>query len=131
LRGWPGTLVSLQRAPQADELNAIRRAAGAAVHDLSSINEDLRDALAVLAALDEYVAVSNTNVHLLAGVGRSARVLVPSPPEWRWMRGDGGSPWFPGFSVYRQPVSRDWSAPLARLRADLVTSAAAPRPAPA
>jgi Flp pilus assembly protein TadD len=128
LRGWPGTLVSLQRAPQADELNAIRRAAGAAVHDLSSVNEDLRDALAVLAALDEYVAVSNTNVHLLAGVGRSARVLVPCPPEWRWMRTGDASPWFPAFSVYRQPASRDWTEPLRLLRADLFAAAGSPPP---
>jgi Tfp pilus assembly protein PilF len=131
LRGWPGTLVSLQRASLADELDAIRRAAGTTVHDLSPVNEDLREALAVLAALDEYVAVSNTNVHLLAGLNRTARVLVPYPPEWRWMRGEGGSVWFPGCPVYRQAVSRDWTAPLARLRADLLTSAAAPRPAPA
>jgi Flp pilus assembly protein TadD len=129
LRGWPGTLVSLQRAPLADELEAIRGAAGAAVHDLSAANENLPEVLAVLAALDEYVAVSNTNIHLLAGIKRTARVLVPYPPEWRWMRTPGESPWFPGFSVYRQPVSRDWSMPLERLRADLFTSAEAPPPA--
>jgi hypothetical protein len=92
------------------------------------VNEDLREALAVLAALDEYVAVSNTNVHLLAGVGRHARVLVPCPPEWRWMRTGDASPWFPGFSVYRQPASRDWTEPLRLLRADLFAAAGSPPP---
>ncbi len=75
--------------------------------------------LAVLSLVDEYVSVSNTNIHLLAGIGRSARVLVPFPPEWRWLRREDRSPWFPDFPVYRQPVSRDWSAPLAALRQDL------------
>lgn len=131
LQGWPGTLVSLQRAPLAGELDAIRRAARAEVHDLSAANEDLREVLAVLAALDVYVAVSNTNVHLLAGLGRTARVLVPYPPEWRWMRSEGGSPWFAGFSVYRQPANRDWTASLERLRSDLLTSAGSPPRAPA
>ena len=112
LRGWPGTLLSLQRAPAPGETEGM--------HDFSAVNEDLRDALALLAVLDEYVAVSNTNIHLRAGIGRTARVLVPSPPEWRWMRSAEGSPWFPGFSVYRQPPSRDWSAPLRRLREDLL-----------
>jgi tetratricopeptide (TPR) repeat protein len=116
LRGYPGTLVSLQRAPSPGE----REALGVHVHDFSAVNDDLRDALAVLAVLDEYVAVSNTNIHLRAGIGRTARVLVPSPPEWRWMRAGDGSPWFPGFSVYRQPPNRDWSAPLRRLREDLL-----------
>jgi hypothetical protein len=131
LRGWPGTLVSLQRDPSPEELHALQIAAAAPVHDLSRTNEDLRQMLAVLAALDDYVTVSNTNVHLRAGLGRTARVLVPNPPEWRWMRAEGGSPWFPGFSVYRQPASRDWSAALAKLRSDLASSAGAAPRAPA
>jgi tetratricopeptide (TPR) repeat protein len=118
VRGWRGTLVSLQRAPVRAELEALRAAARAAVHDLSAANADLCDALDVLAQLDEYVGVSNTNMHLLAGLGRSGRVLVPCPPEWRWMR-EGASPWFPGFSVYRQSSAGDWSQALRRLRADL------------
>jgi Flp pilus assembly protein TadD len=131
VRGWRGTLVSLQRSPAPEELQALRAAAGAPVHDLAAVNDDLRDALAVLARLDEYVAVSNTNIHLLAGLGRRARVLVPYPPEWRWMR-EGESPWFPGFPVYRQSARRDWREALQRLRADLFTiEAESPPPAPA
>jgi Tfp pilus assembly protein PilF len=121
LRGWPGTLVAVQRGPRAGEFDAVRRAANAPVHDLSALNEDLPQMLALLAAVDEYVCVSNTNVHMIAGLGRTARVLVPYPPEWRWMRGNGGSAWFPRFPVYRQPQSRDWGEPLARLRADLLS----------
>ncbi len=129
LRGWRGTLVSLQRNPSAEEHKALSTAVGAPVHDLSNLNEDLRVALAVVALLDEYVAVSNTNIHLRAGIGRTARVLVPNPPEWRWMRTEGGSPWFPGFSVYRQPPSRDWSDALRRLREDLLGGSAPRAPA--
>ena len=119
VRGWRGTLVSLQRAPTAGELQAVREASSAEVHDLSAVNENLREMLALLAQLDEYVAVSNTNIHLLAGLGGRARVLVPYPPEWRWMRREGESLWFPGFPVYRQASDHDWSAPLRRLRQDL------------
>ena len=72
-----------------------------------------------LFALDEYVGVSNANMHLLAGIGKTARVLVPYPGEWRWMRRAGPSPWFPNFSLYRQPQSRDWSGALQELRGDL------------
>jgi hypothetical protein len=122
--------VCLQRAPAHVELEALRAGARAPVHDLSAANDDLREALAVLSQLDEYVAVSNTNIHLLAGLGRTARVLVPHPPEWRWMRA-GESPWFPGFSVYRQPAGLDWSEPLRRLREDLLGPAGSPPRAPA
>jgi hypothetical protein len=115
LRGWPGTIIALQRGARPGEAAQF----GAPFHDLSFLGDDLPALVAVLAELDEYVTVSNTNVHLLAGLGRTARVLVPYPAEWRWMRREGDSPWFPGFPVYRQAQSRDWSAALEQLRRDL------------
>jgi hypothetical protein len=92
------------------------------VHDGASLNASLEDALAAVEILDEYVAVSNTNVHLRAAAGRSARVLVPWPPEWRWTAAEGESPWFRGMPTYRQAAGGDWSAALARLRGDLQAS---------
>jgi Tfp pilus assembly protein PilF len=120
LRGWRGTLVSVQRQPRAGETEALAAAARAPAHDLSALNEDLPEILALLSVTEEYACVSNTNVHLLAGVGRTARVLVPYPAEWRWMSEGTSSPWFPGFAVYRQPRSRSWQDPLAALRRDLI-----------
>ncbi|MCZ7566661.1 MAG: tetratricopeptide repeat protein [Burkholderiales bacterium] len=116
----PGTLVSLQRQPGADETRALAALAGRPVHDLSEANEDLEAALALVAVLDDYVAVSNTNVHLRAGAGQTSKVLVPFPPEWRWMARGEESPWFPGNRVYRQSARRDWTQALGALAADLV-----------
>jgi len=130
VRGWPGTLVSLQRGLRAGELEELSRAAGAKVHDLAAATDDLGEALGVLGELDEYVGVINTNMHLLAGMGRTARVLVPRPIDWRWMR-EGDSPWFPGFTIYRQPPSYDWAEPLSRLREDLLARGESPPRAPA
>jgi Tfp pilus assembly protein PilF len=118
LRGLSGTVVALQRGATPEELQAMREAIGVPVHDITLADDDLQLIAAVLEALDEYIAVSNTNFHLLAGLGRRAKVLVPHPAYWRWMR-EGPSVWFPGFAAYRQPPSRDWTEPLARLREDL------------
>jgi Flp pilus assembly protein TadD len=119
LRGWPGTVVLLQRGARAGEAAEFAAALQAPAHDLSALGEDLRALLAVLAVVDDYVTVSNTNVHLLAGLNRTARVLVPRPQEWRWMHAGDASPWFPGFKIYRQPPSRGWEQPLLNLRKDL------------
>lgn len=119
LRGWPGTVILLQRGARPEDRAEFGAAFQGRCHDLSELGDDLAALLAVLAALDEYAGVSNANMHLLAGLGKTARVLVPYPGEWRWMRREGPSPWFPGFAVYRQPQSRDWTEPLKRLRADL------------
>lgn len=118
-RIWPGSVVVLQRSPKPQDLAAFSDAAGRSWLDWSGVNDDLRDALAALSLLDDYVGVSNTNMHLLAGIGKTARVLVPSPPEWRWMAQGDTSPWFPGFRIYRQSQDQSWGDALARLKNDL------------
>jgi tetratricopeptide (TPR) repeat protein len=119
LREVAGTLIALQRNPERIEIERLASIAGRPVHDLSRLNEDLEGMLALLALADDYIGVSNTNMHLRAGAGRSARVLVPGPAEWRWMVRGEESPWFPGFRIYRQAPDGDWSDALARVAADL------------
>lgn len=122
LRGVSGTLVSLQRRPQPGETERLAALVGRPVHDLSATNEDLEEMLAFLAVLDDYIGVSSTNMHLRAGVGKTARVLVPWPPEWRWMATGDESPWFPGFRIYRQSLDGDWTGALARLAEHLAVN---------
>jgi tetratricopeptide (TPR) repeat protein len=117
LRDTRATLLSIQRAPLADETATLATLVGRPVHDLSSVNDDLARMLALLSVIDDYVGVSNTNMHLRAALRRPARVLVPHPPEFRWLARGDRSPWFPEFTVYR--AESDWDAALARLAADL------------
>jgi Flp pilus assembly protein TadD len=116
---WPGTLLALQRGVRGGEIDEAGAVAGRLVHDFSALNDDLTEMTAALDVVDEYVTVSNTNVHMRAGVGKRARVLVPCPAEWRWMDAGERSPWFRDMPIYRQPISRDWSEPLAALQRDL------------
>jgi hypothetical protein len=115
----PGTLIALQRNPWPGEIARCAEAAGRTVHDFSDANADLEDALALMHCVDEIVGVSNTNVHLRAGLGKTGRILLPAPPEWRWMATGDESPWFRGFSVYRQGADGDWTAAIGRLADDL------------
>jgi tetratricopeptide (TPR) repeat protein len=114
----PGTLVAVQRNPEAGEVARLSNLAGRPVHDFSDTNADLEDALALMACLDDYVGVSNTNIHLLAGAGGHARMLVPSPPEWRWLAQGEESPWFGGFPVFRQQPDGKWEGALATILRD-------------
>ena len=124
LRGIPATVLVLQRELLAGEVASFEQTLGKKAHDLSALNEDIEALLALLALLDDYVGVSNTNMHLRAGTDKTARVLVPAPPEWRWMAEGKESPWFPGFSVYRQGYDGNWDGALRELENDLRRSLA-------
>ena len=119
VRDWPGTLVALQRQPLADEVAELTRLCGRPIADFTKDNDSLEDMLAIVSALDEYVAVSNTNVHLRAAVGLSTSVLVPSPPDWRWMASGERAPWFPDCPLFRQQSDASWDAALTGLTAML------------
>jgi len=119
MRATTGTLVALQRNPNPGEIDAFADAAGRQIHDLTDLNETLEDMLALVGLLDDYICVSNSNVHLRAATGRPCRVLVPSPPEFRWMAAGDESPWFPGTRVYRQHADGDWDQALAALANDM------------
>jgi tetratricopeptide (TPR) repeat protein len=121
LRDVPGTIIVIQRSVAEDELAAFRAALGRDyyVFDGDTLAEDaeLREIASLLLALKEYIGVSNTNMHLMAGMGRTARVLMTFPPEWRWTTSKDESPWFPGFRTYREDVE-GWDNALAKLRSE-------------
>jgi tetratricopeptide (TPR) repeat protein len=119
LRNVPAEVLILQRKPQAGEIDEVSRILGRTAHDFTDLNDDLEGMLALLDELEDYVTVSNTNVHLRIGLRKPCRVLVPNPPDYRWMISGDTSPWFPGARVYRQCVGGDWSPALDALATDL------------
>lgn len=112
------TVVSIQRAPKAGETEAFAAALGRAVLDCSQDNADLKRMAGLLAAVDRYVGVSSTNVHIAAALGRAGSILVSRSWEWRYGNEGASSPWFPAFRLYREDAS-GWSQALSALRADL------------
>ncbi len=116
------TLIALQRNPEEGEIDTVAAAAGREVHDFTALNDDLESMLALLGALDDYVCVSNTNVHLMAARGLTCRVLVPFPPEYRWMNAGSESPWFPGTRVYRETRGGGWTGALEELGAEIAAA---------
>jgi tetratricopeptide (TPR) repeat protein len=126
LRPLRATFVIMQRRPSPADEQRFVAALGRPALDLSAVNDDLRDALAVLSILDDYIAPSNTNTHLRAAASRkTARVLVPSGPEWRWGLRTDRSAWFPEFRIYRESLQAGWAPAFKALALDLVESVAA------
>jgi len=108
-RTTDATLIALQRQPLPQDLAELGRVPGRIMADFTHVNDDLEDMLALLSLLDDYVGVSNTNMHLRAGLGLTAQVWVPYPPDWRWLLAGDHSPWFPQFELARQTANGDWT----------------------
>jgi len=117
LRGARVTWIGIQRRPESGSREAAQAALDTRVHDFSPWNEDLEDMLALLSLVDDYVGPSNANTHLLAGLGKTQHVLVPNPPEWRWMIEGTESPWFRGSRVFRPTAAGDWAPAFRHLAA--------------
>ena len=113
-------VVILQRRPTPDELAWVQEQLGTTrCLDVSMVDQDLPELLALLSTLDGLVGVSNTNVHLMAALGRGGDVLVPNPPEFRWNETGATAPWFGDFRVWRQGQDGDWAAAMAALQTSL------------
>jgi tetratricopeptide (TPR) repeat protein len=73
--------------------------------------EDYENTVALIAALDEVVTVTTTVAHVCGALGRKAKVLVPSVPQWRYAyRCGDGMIWYPEDSVklIRQNPGETW-----------------------
>lgn len=122
VRGWPGTLIALQRQPLEGEIAELSRLCGRPLADFTADNDSLEDMLAIVSLLESYVAVSNTNVHLRSALGLPTLILVPRPPDWRWMASGECSPWFPDCPLFRQASDASWESALDGLTAMLNTN---------
>jgi hypothetical protein len=120
LREKNATCVIVQRNPEPGEISAFEQALGRPVLDFSETNNDLEGMLALMEQLDDYIGVDNTNMHLRASVGNTARILVPHLQDFRCMAKGDSSPWFAGFTIYRRTPDHDWSDALTQLKRHLI-----------
>ena len=113
----------MQRHPRAGEREKLAASLGAPVRDFNAANDDLEEMLALMSLVDAYAGVSNANVYLRTGAGRDMQLLVPYPPEWRWVLETDRTPWFANVRVHRQLPDGDWTGALRGLRAALTSTA--------
>ncbi len=111
--GQPGFgFVSLQYGDCADEIAAVRQSLGVEVLRDAGIDplRSMDDLAAQTGAMDLVVSIDNSTVHLAGALGVPVWILLPDPPEWRWMLDRSDSPWYPSARLIRQPRSGDWDS---------------------
>jgi Flp pilus assembly protein TadD len=102
--------INLQYGNHAQEIDSIRDTAH--IHDWPESDplKDLDDFAAQIAALDLVISVDNTTVHMAGALGIPVWVLLPVVPDWRWVQGESGSPWYPTMRLFHQAKHGEWSS---------------------
>ena len=123
------SIISVQRVPDAKESKAFEAGLGRKFLDLSRLNDNLPEMLALMELVDDYIAVPNTNHHLREALGKPTKIIVNRPYEdWRWAH-QNNSPWYPNAVCYRQSLDGDLAHVFKQLKTDLLTKFSNAQPA--
>lgn len=114
LDGLDLAVFSLQADERADQIPA-----GSGWIDLRPRITDFASSAALIRQMDAVISVDTAALHLAGGLGVPVYILLVKGADWRWMRDRRETPWYPSARLLRQERPRDWSRPLAELRAAL------------
>jgi len=120
----PGVrFVDLQYGDTRDELREVAAATGIQVERVEDIDNfrDIDGLAALIAACDAVVSVSNTTVHIAAGLGKPVYILLPYSQGtlWYWHVERSDCPWYPSAKLFRQERPGDWGGAIANAAAEL------------
>ncbi len=105
------SLISLQKRPPATEPPPD----GLVLHDWTDELHDFLDTAALATALDLIITVDTSVAHMAGALGRPVWILNRFDHCWRWLSGEGGSPWYPTARLFRQPAPDTWPAVIAEV----------------
>lgn len=71
-------------------------------------NGRFMDTPAVMLNLDLVITIDTSIVHLAGGLGVQTWLLLPEPPDWRWILNRTDSPWYPTMRLFKQDKLGDW-----------------------
>jgi tetratricopeptide (TPR) repeat protein len=115
--------VDLQYGDTTEERAAAEAALGVSIVHMPDLDlrEDLDGVAALINACDLVISISNTTVHLAAGLGKPTWVLVPAAAGnlWYWMRGTVRSPWYESATIIRQKIRGQWDEIIADVKSRL------------
>ena len=72
-----------------------------------------------MAHLDLLITVDTAAAHLAGAMERQVWVMLPSNPDWRWLREREDSVWYPTMRLFRQRTIGDWPEVIARVAQEL------------
>ena len=111
--------INLQYGDCRQEIEDAHESLGVRIHDWEDADplKDMDNFAAQISALDLVISIDNSTVHMAGSLGIPTWVLLPTPPDWRWMLDREDTPWYPSLRLLRQPQPGEW-APVFRRAAN-------------
>jgi Family of unknown function (DUF6165)/Tetratricopeptide repeat/Glycosyltransferase family 9 (heptosyltransferase) len=126
LAAVPGvTLVSLQKGPGEDQIEANRAAVPLAVFPELDAFEPFLDTAAVMQHLDLVISADTAIAHLAGALGRPVWLVLGTDCDWRWGADRSETPWYATARLFRQKRFADWPGVVAEMAAALAAGPAA------
>ncbi|NJL59203.1 MAG: FkbM family methyltransferase [Desulfobacteraceae bacterium] len=97
------------------------------ITDLSDQLKNFSDTASAIAALDLVISVDTAVAHLSGALGKPIWVMIPSGPDFRWMRDSEYSPWYPSMRLFRQSEHDRWAPVIGRVAEELSAAAGGDR----
>ena len=113
---------SLQVGDRAADLAA---APAGRICDLAPELADFAETAAAIMQLDVVVTPDTAVAHLAGSLGRPTLVMLSFATDWRWVRGQDSSPWYPGMRLIRQTGRSGWKPVIEAVAARLAAMAEA------
>jgi tetratricopeptide (TPR) repeat protein len=82
---------------------------------------DFAETAALAGLMDLVISVDTAVAHLAGALALPLWLLIPDPPDYRWMLEREDSPWYPTARLFRQRSRGDWPEVVARVARALET----------
>lgn len=113
------TFVNLQYGDVAAECDAASASLGKSIVQFPDAIADYDETAALVCALDLVVSVQTAIVHLTGALGKTALVMLPFSPEWRYMRTGDRMLWYPSVKLFRQEKPKEWEPVITKIAQEL------------
>jgi Tfp pilus assembly protein PilF len=112
-------LFSFQVGPGSRQLSSDPTGEFSTIVDLAQDFRSFDDTASALAQMDLLISCDTSVAHLAGCMGVPTWVLLPNPPEWRWLTDVGTAPWYSSVKLYRESKPRDWDSVILAVLSDL------------
>jgi len=80
---------------------------------------DFTETAAALKNLDLVISVDTSVAHLAGALGVPTWLLLPTPPDWRWLMDRDDTPWYAAMRLFRKQGLEDWHGVLEKVAGEL------------